>query len=324
MKTIALEEHFISPLCRESLPPHVGRKSDYDDLRMRLGYDAAEQLADLGEKRIQAMDAAGIDVQVLSLTLPGAQRGTAEASLAVAMDANDRIFEAIKRYPTRFSGFAAIPTVDPGAAAKELDRAVTRLGFKGALINGHTEGCFLDDKKYWTIFECAESLDVPIYLHPNRLHRTVHDYYFSGYEEMARAAWGYALDTSTHFLRILLSGVFDAYPRLKIILGHLGEGIPFGMHRFAEHTRLGAARKGLRKTPEEYLRDHLIVTTSGSLFVPAFLCTVMALGIDNVLFSVDWPYEANTQAMEFLKSLPISEIDREKVAHLNAERVLRL
>src|SRR3989440_634268 len=219
---------------------------------------------------------------------------------------------------------AALATADRRAAADELGRCVAQLGFKGAMIHGHTQGSFLDEKKYWVIFERAQALDVPLYLHPTLPHPDAVKAYFQGYEDLARAGWGFAMDTSCHFLRIVFSGVFDAYPRLRIILGHLGEGLPFAMHRLNDHTWRAAARRGLRKTPLEYLKDNLLVTTSGNWYEPAFLCTLLALGADNILFAVDWPYEPNTAGMEFLRTLSISDVDREKIAHGNAERILRM
>ena len=148
--------------------------------------------------------------------------------------------------------------------------------------------------------------------------------YFAGYEELARAGWGFAIDTSCHFLRLVFSGLFDAHPKLKIILGHLGEGLPFAMHRLNDQTAPAAARRGLKKQPIEYLRDNLLVTTSGNWYEPAFLCTLLALGVDNILFAVDWPYEANTTGIDFLKKISIGDTDREKIAHGNAERILRM
>jgi len=165
---------------------------------------------------------------------------------------------------------------------------------------------------------------VPIYLHPTLPHPDAVKAYFEGYEELARAGWGFAVDTSCHFLRIVFAGVFDAYPRLRIILGHLGEGLPFAMHRLNDHTWRSAARRGLRKTPLQYIRENLLVTTSGNWYEPAFLCTLLALGADNILFAIDWPYEANKTGMEFLRKLSISDSDKEKIAHGNAERLLGL
>jgi len=192
------------------------------------------------------------------------------------------------------------------------------------MIHGHTRGEFLDDRKYWVIFERAQALEVPIYLHPTLPHPDVVRAYFGGYEELARAGWGFMIDTSCHFLRIMFSGLFDAYPKLQIILGHLGEALPFAMHRLHDHTYRAAGRRGLKKTPLEYLRDNLLVTTSGNWYEPAFLCTLLALGADRILFAVDWPYEPNRTGVEFLKRLALSDADREKIAHANAERVLRL
>jgi predicted TIM-barrel fold metal-dependent hydrolase len=323
MRIIALEEHVATPLYA-SKNVRVTRTSTVGDRSAKLGHDIRAELLDLGASRLAAMDAAGIDVQVLSLTMPGAQAFDAASAPAIARDANDRIREAIAAHPTRFAGFAALPTADPAAAATELDRAVRQLGFKGAMINGHTGGEFLDDKKYWAIFEAAQALRVPIYLHPREPHPAVMTAYFEGYEELATAAWGFTMDTVSHFLRMIYGGVLDAFPDLTFILGHLGEGLPFFLHRLDDHTHYSLARRGLRKTMVEYMTENVVVTCSGFFSVPALLCTVMAVGVDNVLFSVDWPYESNRLGVEFLASLPLSAGDREKIAHGNAERVLRL
>jgi len=186
------------------------------------GHDVMAELADIGASRLKAMDAVGIDVQVLSLTQPGTQAFPADIAIPMATDANDRLAAAVKKHPTRLAGFAALPTADPAAAAKELERAVKRLGFKGAMINGHCQGNYLDDKKYWPIFEAAQALDVPIYLHPREPHPNVMRTYFAGYEDLALPAWGFAMETCTHFLRLMMAGVFDAFPKFTMILGHLG------------------------------------------------------------------------------------------------------
>ena len=321
MKIIALEEHFILPQEEQNLPPGAHRGNDREKL---LGFDVVAELLNLGDTRLAAMDAAGIDVQVLSHNQPGCQALDADAAIPMAREVNDLLFETIKAHPDRFAGLAALPTADPAAAVRELDRAVTKLGFKGAMINGHTRGTFIDDKKFWCIFECAQALQVPVYLHPSKPHPAVMQAYFEGYEELALAAWGFGIDTGAHFLRLVFAGVFDAFPALTFILGHLGEGLPFMLHRINDQTRLAAARRGLKRTPEQYLTENLVVTCSGNFSAPAFLCSVMALGVDNVLFSVDWPYESNVAAVDFLKRQPLDPHDMEKVAHLNAERVLRL
>jgi len=324
MKTIAIEEHFITPMYRQKVGANEFRNFYLASRSEQIGHDIVAQNADLGAQRLAHMDAAGVDVQVLSFGSPGPQAFAADVAIPMARDANDRAHEMVRAHPDRFAAFAALPTADPEAAAQELDRAVGKLGFKGAMIHGHTQGSFLDERKYWVIFERAQALGVPIYLHPTLPHPDVVRAYFQGYEELARAGWGFAVDTSCHFLRIVFAGVFDAYPDLKIILGHLGEGLPFAMHRLDDHTGRAAARRGLKKTPLQYFKDNLLVTTSGNWYEPAFLCTLLALGADNILFAVDWPYEANTTAMRFLQKLSISDLDKEKIAHRNAERILRM
>jgi len=324
MKVIAIEEHFITPLYREKVGANEFRNFYLKSRGEQLGHDIVEQNSDLGAERLAHMDAAGVDVQVLSFGSPGPQAFGAEVAIPMARDANDRLYQAIQKNPGRFAGFAALPTADPEAAAQELERCVSKLGFKGAMIHGHTRGSFLDERKYWTIFERAQALGVPIYLHPTLPHPEAVKAYFEGYEELARAGWGFAVDTSCHFLRVVFAGVFDAYPRLRIILGHLGEGLPFAMHRLNDHTWRSAARRGLKKTPLQYIRENLLVTTSGNWYEPAFLCTLLALGADSILFAIDWPYEANKTGIEFLRKLSISDSDKEKIAHGNAERLLGL
>ncbi len=324
MRVITLEDHFVTPMFEERHPLATQAGPMLAGRSKMLGHDIGEELRDLVGSRIAAMDKAGVDLQVVSLTMPGCEAFAPDVAIPMATDANDRLSAAIKAHPTRLAGFAALPTADPAAAAKELERAVTKLGFKGAMINGHVQGQYLDDKKFWPIFASAEALGVPIYLHPREPHPAVMAAYFKGYEDLALPAWGFALETCTHFLRLVFGGVFDAFPNFKLILGHLGEGLPFWLHRLDDHAALSAARRGLKKTPAQYLRENLVVTTSGNFYTPAFLCTVMALGIDNVIFSIDWPYESNMLGAAWLKELPISDADKEKLAHLNAERILRL
>ena len=321
MRIIALEEHFIMPAEEANLPPGAHRGNDRETL---LGFDVVAELLDLGPSRLAAMDAAGIDLQVLSHNQPGCQALDAGAAVPMAREVNDYLFAAVKAHPTRFAALAALPTADPTAAANELERAVTQLGFKGAVINGLTRGAFLDDKGFWPIFECADALGVPIYLHPSRPHPAVMQAYFAGYDELALGAWGFAIDTGLHFLRLVFAGVFDAFPRLTIVLGHLGEGLPFMLHRINDQTKLAAVRRGLKREPAQYCTENLVVTCSGNFSTPAFVCTVMALGVDNVLFSVDWPYESNKVAVEFLEHQALDPDNKSKIAHLNAERVLRL
>lgn len=324
MRIIAIEEHFITPMYRERVGANEFRNFYLQSRGAQLGHDIVEQNSDLGAKRVAHMDAAGIDLQVLSFGSPGTEAFGADVAVSMARDANDRLHDTVKTYPGRFAGFAALPTADPEKAAAELDRCVTKLRFKGAMIHGHQQGNFLDARKYWPIFERAAALEVPIYLHPTVPHPDAMRSYFAGYEDLARAGWGFAVDTSCHFLRIVFAGVFDAYPKLKIILGHLGEGLPFAMHRLNDHTKAAARRRGLKRAPLDYLKDNMLVTTSGNWYEPAFQLTLQALGVDKILFAVDWPYEANSTGVAFLKSVSLSDAEREKIAHRNAEYWLKL
>ena len=324
MRIIAIEEHFITPLYREKVAANEFRNFYLDSRGRAMGHDIIAENLDLGASRIAQMDAAGVDVQVLSFGSPGPQAFAADVAIPMARDANDRLHEATKKYPGRFYGFAALPTADPLAAANELERCVKQLGFKGAMIHSHQQGEFLDAPKYRVMWKKAEALGVPVYLHPALPHPQVVKAYFEGYEELARAPWGFAIDTSSHFLRLVFSGLFDDCPRLKIILGHLGEGIPFAMHRLDTHARAAAERRGLKKAPLDYFRENLLVTTSGNWYEPAFVCTLLAMGIDSMLFAIDWPYESNQVGMEFFNRLSLNDADKHKLAHGNAERLLRI
>jgi 2,3-dihydroxybenzoate decarboxylase len=324
LRIITLEDHFETALYAEKMPPDALRQRWYRDRSKHLGHDLEAELKDIGGSRIAAMDAADIDVQVLSLTTPGAQAFESEVAIQVSTDANDRMHSAVEAWPGRFAALAALPTADPEAAVRELTRTVSDLGFKGAMINSHTRGSFLDGERYWPIFERAQALDVPIYLHPGQPHIMLMESYFFGFEDLARPAWGFMVDASIHFLRILFSGVFDAFPRLQIILGHLGEGLPFAMDRLLDHTGYVATRRGMKRSPEACLRENLLVTTSGNFSAPSLSCTVQMLGVDRVMFSVDWPYESNLAGVDFLKRLVLNDDDKEKIAYKNAERILRL
>lgn len=323
MRIVSIEDHFTTS--KHNRATQSERRESWVRLRAEeLGYDINSSLLNLDEIRLAAMDAAGIDYQVVSLTAPGCQAFQGAESIAIARDANDQLADAVRRHPHRLGGFAALPTSEPMAAAAELERCVKSLGFKGALINGHTDGRFLDEREFWPIFETAEALDVPIYLHPTAPHPGMLDSYFRGYDDLARAPWGFAVEASCHFLRILFSGVFDEFPKLKIILGHMGEGIPFGFGRLREHTRHVARARGLKRSTVEYLTDNLVITTSGVLATPTLQCAMMTVGVDNIIFSVDWPYESNSAAVQTLDHMALSAVDKAKIAHLNAERILRL
>jgi uncharacterized protein len=322
MRVITLEEHFWTDALTDALT-----EANQAALAMpRLGA-LADDLRDLGERRLADMDAAGIDVQVLSVAPPAAQVLEPGPAVRLARAANDQLAEAVGRHPDRFAGFATLPTPDPDAAAAELERTVTGHGFKGAMINGHTDGRFLDDEKFWPVFERAEALGVPVYLHPTYPTAQAMEVYYQGFDDqvsatLATSGWGWHAETGLHVLRIILGGVFDRFPGLQMIIGHMGENLPFSLARADE--RLTPVATGLKRRVGDYFRDHFYVTTSGYFTDAPLLCTLMVLGADRILFSVDYPFSSNGRGRAFLDATPISEADREKIAHGNAERLLGL
>ncbi|MDQ7825414.1 MAG: amidohydrolase family protein [Candidatus Eremiobacteraeota bacterium] len=322
MKIIALEEGFVTEKVTGSLTDTDVVKMTIDASAELIGTDVIKAYLDLGEGRIAAMDEAGITMQVLSYS--GPHISDAEEALRRATEANNLAAEAVKRHPERFAAFATLPLGDPKAAVAEFERTVTRLGFVGALISGTVSGEFLDDRKYWPVFECAQALNVPIYLHPGFPLPSLMETYFKGHEELAAPVWGFMVDASCHFLRILAAGVFDHFPGLRIILGHLGESIPYNLERIDNRLSLFARQRKLKKSPAEYIREHMLVTTSGNFSPQSVLCAIGTIGVDNVLFSVDWPNESNRAGVDFLTHLPVSRPDLEKIAWKNARRVLGL
>ena len=316
MKVIALEEHY--------LDPEVARHFKDGGPEAR---DAAllERLHDLGELRIREMDAAGIDMQVLSHSAPATQRFDADAAPAIARAANDRLRERLRASNGRLEAFAALPTAKPRAAADELERAVTKLGFKGAMIHGLTNGHFIDERQFWPIFERAQALDVPIYIHPALPHPAVVEAYYRDYLQefpgLLTAAWGFTVETATQGIRLVLSGVFDQYPGLKIIMGHLGESLPFSLWRID----MALGRQGNRTSAfRDTFRSHFWITTSGNFSTPALLCCVMEMGADRILFSVDYPFVPNPPGVQWMEHVPLGPEDREKILSGNAKRLLKL
>jgi predicted TIM-barrel fold metal-dependent hydrolase len=309
-RIIAIEEHFWTPEL-------IALRRSVDQVNPK----SVERLGDLGALRLREMDSAGIDMQVLSEAEPGVQNLTPELAVPLARASNDLLFEAVKRSPGRFAGLATLPTPDPAAAARELGRAVRELRFCGAMVHGSTRGRFLDEREFWTIFECAAALDVPIYLHPCTPQPAVFDAYYRDYPQLSRAALGFGIEMAVQASRLVVSGVLDEFPKLKIILGHLGESLPFVLWR-ADDTL--ARRTKLKRSFRDYFRDHFHITTSGNFSPPALQCAIAELGVERILFAVDWPFQPNKAAVKFIEEAKLTDIDREQIFGANARRLLRI
>lgn len=334
MKKIDFEAHFYSQMYLEALhrnegypklvkavgnqgrrlwyTPEVGQP--FDDLLL-------EALLDIGEKRLQKMDACGIDVQVLSLSAPGLEQLPPAQGITLAVDSNNTLSEIIHRHPGRFAGYAALAPKNPETAADELERSVKELGFIGWNTHSNYGDSYLDDKKYLPILERAERLAVPVYLHPTVPETPALGTY--GFP-LAGAPFGFGMDAAACMMRLIYSGVFDRLPDLKIILGHLGESLPFLFKRIDwAYVRPfdPAARPKLSRKPSEYLRDNVYITTSGNYYEPAFRCAQEAMGIDRILFGSDFPYEEPEECIEFIEGLSISGEEKENIYFRNAKRL---
>ncbi len=312
-EVIAIEEHYWNRTVAEHY--NIGEQPK----------TTLDRLFDLGEERLKEMDAAGIDFQVLSHGAPATQRMDPETAINMARLANDELQEAILMHPERYAGFAALPTPEPKEAANELERTVTKFGFKGAMVHGLTNGVFFDDKRFWPIFERAEDLDVPLYIHPALPHQAVIDVYFKDYAAefpwLLRAGWGYTVETATQGIRLILSGVFEKFPKLKIILGHLGESLPFSLVRIDE--ALSRSKNNLASFKDTFC-EHFYITTSGNFSTSALLCSVMEIGVDRIIFSVDWPFVENHSGINWMETIPFCKEDKEKILNGNVKKLLKI
>jgi len=338
MRKIDLEAHFLTESyvnymrSRNEAPRLISHNDHIEewlspDIKTKHSHEFEQRFLNLGEPRIKEMDEAGIDVQVLSLTLPGCEQFEASEGTAVAKQVNDDLSAVVRKYPDRFIGLATLAPQDPVEAAKELNRAVTQLGLKGAKLNSHANGEYLDDKKFWPIFEQAEKLNVPLYFHPAPPSPAISKPYADYGIKLAGPSFGFAADLSLHVMRLIHSGLFDQYPGLKIILGHLGEALPFWLYRI-DFTWLKPWVDGIKqhqtsKKPSDCIKDNFFVSTSGMSFFPAFLCTYLALGADRILFASDHPYEDSKHTAEFVESVPICDGDKEKILYINAENLFK-
>jgi predicted TIM-barrel fold metal-dependent hydrolase len=326
MRTIALEEHFVTPAFVDG--PGKTFRDNFVKARGAAGEQIYAKALDIGEKRIAEMDAAGIDMQVLSINYPGTEQCEGDEAVAVAQEINDTLAAAVRKHPTRLAGFAALPTAVPDKAAAELERRVRQDGFKGALINGHVRGRYLDDNFFWPILECAEALGVPIYLHPAMPPKAVIEGSYGGFTPaetvmLAGPGWGWHIETAVHVLRMMVRGVFDQFPKLQIVIGHMGEALPFMMPRI---DAVGSRSPGMKfkRTPGEYLRENLHYTFGGFNFDSTFANLLAEVGAGRIMFSIDYPYGAMAEARAFLDKIPVSAADRERIAHGNAEALFKL
>ena len=318
MRTIALEEHFWT--AGLAAPPGTG-------LLATWGQRVDDQLRDLGRARLADMDASGIDLQVISHVAPAAQALEGAEGPARAREANDQLAGAVRAHPDRFAGFATLPTADPPAAADELERAVRELGLIGALVNSTlgSNGAFLDEARFAPLLDRFERLDVPLYLHPAPPPAALRDVLYRGLPpavagRLATGAWGWHAEAGLHVLRMIATGVFDRHPGLRLIVGHCGEMVPFMLDRIDAALRTGT----MALEPSEYFLRNIWVTTSGLFSLPPVLCAVQVLGVDRVLFSVDYPFGDNAAGRALLDALPLAPADKAKIAGGNAEQVLGL
>jgi 2,3-dihydroxybenzoate decarboxylase len=318
MRKIALEEHFMAPDFVDYW------SSTFVNISPDLSGKAHDALSDFGAQRLSAMDANGIAFAVLSLAGPGVQ-AEHEPAVAVrrASEVNDLLAAQIQKRPDRYGGFAHLPMQVPEAAASELERAMRQLGFQGAMINGATHGVYLDHPRYEVFWERAAALRAPVYIHPNNPVDTPSMY--AGHSELWGPVWSWGVETATHALRLVFAGVFERHPEARVILGHMGEAIPFQLWRIDGRWQI-SNRGGrlLAQPPSHYIRKNILVTTSGVCSAEPLLCTLAALGEDSIMFSADYPFERTSEAAEFIEAAPVSEAVRAKICYGNAARVLRL
>ncbi len=322
MRTITLEEHISTEKFLQAVDAHTQR-----DLASAFLRTLRAKLLDLGEGRIADMDAAGIDMQVLSLAGGDLDRLDSATATALARDANDAMAAAVGAHPRRFAAFAALDLREPEAAASELERSIRQLEFKGAMVNGTSGGLFLDHPRFTPFFEAAESLDAPIYLHPAPPPAAVHQAYFSGLPDdfaflLSTAGWGWHVETGMHCLRLIGAGLFDRFPKLRIVIGHMGENLPYSLARAS--SVLTRSLPKLQRPFAEYFLEHFHITTSGYFTLPPLLCALQVVGADRLLFSIDYPFSPTEAGRRFLDSLPLSPADMRKITHQNAERLLNI
>ena len=330
-RRIATEEAFAIPEQMEAQRELVANTQEYDpDLFLwRVQTDpngpVHNRLIDLYEMRMQEMDKYDVDMHLLALTSTGVQMMEPDRAVAVAEIGNDRLREAIQRHPDRFTGLATIAVQDPPRAVKEIERAITKLKLNGIMINSHTNGEYLSEQKYWPILEAIEHLNVPLYIHPRAPIPLMAKAYKT--DHLEHAIWGYQAETGLHGLRLITGGVFDQFPKLQVVLGHMGEGIPYWLYRLDfmyGRVKIDFGRRKLKLTPSEYFKRNFYITTSGMNWEPTLKFCIEAMGADRIMWAIDYPYQDHPDAVEFMDAARISEKDKQAIYHGNAERVFKI
>ncbi len=328
MRTVALEEHFSVPSIASRIDKSVLARRGYRPRTLpKDAPNPLELLPEIGPKRLKSMDDAGISVQVLSNSGPGPDLVSGQAGIDMARETNDFLAKAIASRPDRFAGFAALPLQSPDAAAAEFTRAVKELGFVGAMVHGTTEGRFLDHSSFEPVLATAEQLDVPIYIHPHIPPEPVRQAYFSDLPPgpgrvLETAGWGWHSETAVHVLRMVIAGTLDRHPRLKLIIGHMGEMLPMMLARADKVFALDSGH--LKRPISRTILDQVWITTSGIFDEPPFLAALLTFGIDRIMFSVDYPYSPDAMGREFLERIALAPADMAKLAHGNADALLKL
>ncbi len=327
-RRIATEEAFAIPEQLDALRELIAATREYDPDTFLAGMQTGggpitRRLLDLGEERIRIMDEGGIAMHLLAMTSTGVQQFSADKGAALATLGNDRLAQAIKDHPGRYAGLATVTPQDPARAVKEMDRAITKLKLNGVMINSHTNGEYLDETKYWPILEAAAALDVPIYIHPRAPAPNMAAAYRK--YQLEHAIWGYAVEVGLHAVRLILSGVFDQYPKLRVVIGHMGENIPYALYRLDYMaTNYPFDRPKLRRKPSDYFRENFAITTSGVNWMPALELCLKVLGPDNIMWAVDYPYQETMEAVKWLDDAQLPADVKDKLFYRNAERIFRL
>jgi 5-carboxyvanillate decarboxylase len=331
-RLVATEEAFAIPEQIEAIRRVTRLLNSNADLEMWRGFlsppagapPLLRRLLDLDGERIEIMDQAGVEMHLLSLTSPGVQIFETDLAKEIAVTANDRLAAIVRKHPARFAGLASFAPQDPAAAAKEIDRAMNTLKLNGVIVNSHTNGEYLDDRKFWPIFEAAAASNAAVYIHPRNMPDPC-SFMVRADVSLAGPMWGFQMETGVHAMRLIVSGVFDQFPTLKIVLGHMGEALPYWLYRIDYFYKVHTGGHGkLKYKPSEYVKNNILITTSGMNTHPVLQYCHQVLGPDNIMFAIDYPFQETMESATFMTSAPLPAADLEKIAHGNAERVFRI